>query len=253
MKVVVGLLLQVKELPCTEGDVRPQFGRDHYHEAIYSRPLAASQPRVHCRIMAVSLLPIFPLEVVLFPGAPLPLHIFEPRYKEMIAECLENKKPFGMVRAKENAVAEVGCSAVILNVMKRYEDGRMDISSEGRKRFAIVELNHDRSFLQAEVTWFDDDEPAPLPGKQSETAIELHEQFFAVLGQDAEIDKTKNYLSFQLANQLPVDLDFKQAILEMKSENERIETLIEYYRATIPKVEKTLRARERASGNGHIH
>lgn len=213
----------------------------------------AANCNVPCKIVGVSLLPIFPLEVVLFPGTPLPLHIFEPRYKEMIAECLEQKKAFGMVRAKENAVAEVGCSAVILNVMKRYEDGRMDISSEGRKRFTIVELNHDRSFLQAEVTWFEDDEPAPLPGKQSETAIELHEQLFAVLGQDAEIDKTKNYLSFQLANQLPVDLDFKQAILEMKSEGERIDTLIEYYRATIPKVEKTLRARERASGNGHIY
>lgn len=213
----------------------------------------ASEPKVPCRIVAVSLLPIFPLEVVLFPGAPLPLHIFEPRYKEMIAECMEQKKPFGMVRAKENAVAEIGCSAVILNVMKQYEDGRMDISSEGRQRFTIVELNHDRSFLQAEISWFEDDEPAPLPGAQSESAIELHEQLFAVLGQDAEIDKNKNYLSFQLANQLPVDLDFKQAILEMKSESERIETLIEYYRATIPKVEQTLRARERASGNGHVH
>jgi Lon protease-like protein len=201
----------------------------------------------------VPLLPIFPLEVVLFPGAPLPLHIFEPRYKEMIAECLEEKKLFGMVRAKENAVAEVGCSAIIINVMKRYEDGRLDISSEGKQRFSIIELNHDRSFLQAEVSWFDDDEPAPLGDKQSDTAAELHEQLFGVIGQDAEIDRNKSPLSFQLASQLPVDLDFKQAILEMKSEAERIETLIEYYRATIPKVEKTLRARERASGNGHVH
>ena len=199
------------------------------------------------------LLPIFPLEVVLFPGAPLPLHIFEPRYKEMITECLEEKKLFGMVRAKENAVAEVGCSAIIINVLKRYEDGRLDISSEGKQRFSIIELNHDRSFLQAEVSWFDDDELAPLGGKESDTAVELHEQLFEVIGQDAEIDRSKSPLSFQLASQLPVDLDFKQAILEMKSEAERIETLIEYYRATIPKVEKTLRARERASGNGHVH
>lgn len=204
-------------------------------------------------MVVVPLLPIFPLEVVLFPGAPLPLHIFEPRYKEMIAECLDEKKLFGMVRAKENAVAEVGCSAIILNVIKRYEDGRLDISSEGKQRFSIIELNHDRPFLQAEVSWFDDDEPAPLGGKESDTAVELHEQLFEVIGQDAEIDRNKSPLSFQLASQLPVDLDFKQAILEMKSEAERIETLIEYYRATIPKVEKTLRARERASGNGHIH
>lgn len=201
----------------------------------------------------MSLLPIFPLDLVLFPGAPLPLHIFEPRYKEMIAECLEQKKPFGMVRAKDNAVAEVGCSAVILNIMKRYDDGRLDISSEGKQRFSIVELNHDRPFLQAEVTWFEDDEPAPLEGKEMETALELHEQLFEVLGQDAEIDRNKNPLSFQLASQLPVDLDFKQGILEMKSESERLETLIEYYRATIPRVEKTLQARERASGNGHVH
>ena len=204
-------------------------------------------------MVVVPLLPIFPLEVVLFPGAPLPLHIFEPRYKEMIAECLDEKKLFGMVRAKENAVAEVGCSAIILNVIKRYEDGRLDISSEGKQRFSIIELNHDRPFLQAEVSWFEDDEPAPLGGKESDTAVELHEQLFEVIGQDAEIDRKKSPLSFQLASQLPVDLDFKQAILEMKSEAERIETLIEYYRATIPKVEKTLRARERASGNGHVH
>jgi Lon protease-like protein len=202
--------------------------------------------------VAVSLLPIFPLELVLFPGAPLPLHIFEPRYKEMITECLDQKKPFGMVRAKENAVAEVGCSAVITNIIKRYDDGRLDIASEGRQRFTIIELNHDRSFLQAEITWVDDDEPAPLGGKEAETAIHLHEQLFQVLGQDAEVDPNKSPLSFQLASQLPVDLDFKQAILEMKSEAERIETLTEYYRATIPKVEKTLRARERASGNGHV-
>jgi Lon protease-like protein len=204
-------------------------------------------------MVVVPLLPIFPLEVVLFPGTPLPLHIFEPRYKEMIAECLEQKKLFGMVRAKENAVAEVGCSAAILSVIKRYEDGRLDISSEGRQRFSILELNHERSFLQAEISWFDDEEPAPLDGKEADTAAELHEQLFDVIGQDAEIDRNKSPLSFQLASQLPVDLDFKQAILEMKSEAERIETLIEYYRATIPKVEKTLRARERASGNGHIH
>lgn len=200
----------------------------------------------------MSLLPIFPLEVVLFPGAPLPLHIFEPRYKEMIAECLDEKKLFGMVRARENAVSEVGCSAVILNVIKRYDDGRLDISSEGRQRFAIVGLNHDRPFLQAEVTWFDDEEAALPSDKDTETAIEMHEQLFHVLGQDPEVDPGKTPVSFQLASQLPVDLDFKQALLEMKSESERIETLIEYYRATIPKVEKTLRARERASGNGHI-
>lgn len=201
----------------------------------------------------MSLIALFPLDLVLFPGAPLPLHIFEPRYKELIAECLQHKKVFGMVRAKDNAVAEVGCTAVIQNVIKEYEDGRLDIATQGKQRFSIIQLNHERSFLQAEVEWFEDEGISPVPQDEAATAIGLHEQLFQVLGQTVEIEKDVPALSFYLANELPVDLDFKQAILEMKSEAERLETLIEYYRATIPKVEKTLRAREKASGNGHMH
>jgi len=200
----------------------------------------------------VPLLPLFPLEIVLFPGIPLPLHIFEPRYKEMIGECLEQKLPFGMVRVKENALAPIGCSAIILNVIKKYDDGLLDIAAEGQQRFEIVQLNQERSFLQGEVAYFDD-EPSTVAKGQTEAVIQLHEQLFAVLGQNVEIERDADSLSFHLANELPVDLDFKQTLLEMKSEAERIETLAEYYRATIPKIEKMLQARKRASGNGHAH
>jgi len=200
----------------------------------------------------VPLLPLFPLDIVLFPGAPLPLHIFEPRYKEMIAECLEKKLAFGMVRVKESAIASVGCSATILDITKKYDDGRLDIAAEGLQRFEIESLNQERSFLQGEVSYFDD-EPSQLGKAPIDTVIELHEQLFAVLGQTVEVERDAPSLSFLLAHELPVDLDFKQALLEMKSEAERIETLTEYYRATIPKVEKTLLVRKRASGNGHVH
>jgi uncharacterized protein len=200
----------------------------------------------------VPLLPLFPLEIVLFPGAPLPLHIFEPRYKEMINECLEQKLPFGMVRVKENALASVGCSATIVNVIKKYEDGRLDIAAEGRQRFEINLLNQERSFLQGDVTYFNDEASQVADGPKK-VLIELHEQLFSILGQPPEIEADAPSLSFHLANELPVDLDFKQALLEMKSEAERVETLTEYYRATIPKVEQTLRARERASRNGHSY
>lgn len=190
--------------------------------------------------------------MVLFPGAPLPLHIFEPRYKEMIGECLEQKLPFGMVRVKENALASVGCSATILNVSKKYEDGRLDIAAEGRQRFEIERLNQERSFLQGEVNYFND-VSSEIGSGPRETLIELHEQLFSILGQNAEVERDAPSISFHLANELPVDLDFKQTLLEMKSEAERIETLTEYYRSTIPKIEQTLRARERAGRNGHAH
>jgi Lon protease-like protein len=200
----------------------------------------------------VSLLALFPLDIVLFPGAPLPLHIFEPRYKEMISECLEQKRPFGMVRANKNALAEIGCTAVILNVNKKYDDGRLDIVTEGKQRFEIVQLSQERSFLQGEVLFFED-EPGEVAATDLETVVQLHEQLLDILGQNVAIDRQHPQISFHLAHELPVDLDFKQALLEMKSEVERVETLIEYYRATIPKVEKTLRAREKATGNGHVH
>lgn len=198
------------------------------------------------------LIPLFPLEIVLFPGTPLPLRIFEPRYKEMIGECLANGRPFGMVRVKESTLSAIGCEASIVNVIKKFDDGRMDIATEGTRRFEISEVNQERSFLQGEVKYFDD-EPSTVGKSASDTVIELHEQLFAVLGQTIEVDRGTEWLSFHLAHQLPVDLDFKQALLEMKSEAERVETLTEYYRATIPKVEKTLLARQRAGGNGHVH
>ena len=199
----------------------------------------------------MSLIALFPLDLVLFPGAPMPLHIFEPRYRELISECLAEKKPFGLVRTRESALAEIGCSAAIVSVAKRYEDGRFDIVIEGRRRFEIEELNQERSFLRGEVVFFED-EPSQVSKKDTEAVIELHQQLFDVLGQHVEFEKKYESLSFQLAHELPVDMDFKQSILEMKSEAERVETLIEYYRATIPKVEMTLRARDKASGNGHV-
>jgi Lon protease-like protein len=199
----------------------------------------------------VSLLALFPLDLVLFPGAPLPLHIFEPRYRELISECLLHKTPFGTVRSRESALAEVGCTAAILDVSKRYDDGRLDIVTEGRQRFEIEQLNQERSFLRGEVVFFDD-EPSQVSESETDTVIQLHRQLFEVLGQNVEVEPTYPSLSFQLAHELPVDLDFKQTILEMKSEAERIETLIDYYRTTIPKVELTMRARDKASGNGHV-
>src|SRR5579863_1116675 len=101
----------------------------------------------------MSLLPLFPLDLVLLPGASLPLHIFEPRYREMTAECLDQQKPFGVVRAKEDGISDIGCTAEILKVAKQYPDGRSDILTQGSRRFEVVQVNQERSFLQAEVLY----------------------------------------------------------------------------------------------------
>jgi len=199
------------------------------------------------------LVPLFPLDLVLFPGTPLPLHIFEPRYKEMIGECMRDKSPFGIIRAKEGGLAEAGCTAEIMEVTKRYEDGRIDIMVEGKRRFEVMAVNEERSFLQGDVMYFDD-EPGAAGREKQERAVELFTQIIEVVGAEAEApDWDDPLLSFQLVAPLPLDLDFKQTLLGMRSEPERIATITEYYEALLPRMKRTVRARQRAGGNGHVN
>lgn len=199
----------------------------------------------------MALLPLFPLEVVLLPGTPLPLHIFEPRYKEMIRECLANEAPFGVIRALENGIAEVGCTAEIISVTKEYPDGRLDLIAEGRKRFEVLELNEERSFLRAEVLLVPD-EPGALAQEERVKAIQLHLQILSLAGAVQDLSAAdQNQLSFYLAGSLPLDLDFKQNLLAMRSEGERIQAVAAYLEGILPKLRRVAKARERAGGNGH--
>jgi Lon protease-like protein len=197
------------------------------------------------------LLPLFPLDVVLFPGAALPLHIFEPRYKEMIGELLESKEKFGVVRATPQGIAEVGCTAEIVAVTKRHDDGRMDIVTEGRDRFEVMDVNTERSFFRGEVLYFVD-EPEPAVKQQNERLIEVHSEALTLLGANAETPTDEKELSFAIAGTMPFDLDFKQKLLGMRSEPKRVEALLEYYETLMPSLRRAVKARRKSGGNGHV-
>jgi uncharacterized protein len=201
----------------------------------------------------VALLPLFPLEVVLLPGTPLPLHIFEPRYKEMIGECLATSAPFGVIRALEKGIAEVGCTAEIITVTKEYPDGRMDLICEGRKRFEVLEVNQERSFLRAEVLLVPDDPGATAEGEKLR-AVQLHLEILSLAGAVQDLSSAdQSQLSFHLAGSLPLDLDFKQQLLATRSEAQRIHAVATYLEAILPKLRRASKVREKAGGNGHVH
>jgi Lon protease-like protein len=201
----------------------------------------------------VALLPLFPLELVLLPGTPLPLHIFEPRYKEMIRECIAAETPFGVIRAFDEGIAEVGCTAEIITVTKEYPDGRMDLICEGRKCFEVVEVNRDRSFLQAEVRIVPDD-PGDSAQEERVKAVQLHLEILSLAGAVQDLSAAdQNQLSFYLAGSLPLDLDFKQKLLAMHSEGQRIQAVAAYLENVLPQLRRAARAREKAGGNGHVH
>ena len=198
-----------------------------------------------------SLLPLFPLDVVLFPGTPLPLHIFEPRYKEMIGECLAQSAPFGVIRAVEQGVEAIGCTAEIVTVTKKYADGRLDIVTEGRKRFELLQLNQELNYLRGEVMLLEDEPIAPLK-EETERAVRLHADILSLAGAVQDLSgANQGMLSFYLAGSIPLDLDFKQKLLGLGSESQRISALAEYLESVLPNLRRGARAREKASGNGH--
>lgn len=201
----------------------------------------------------MTLLPLFPLDVVLFPGTDLPLHIFEPRYKEMMAECLANKSAFGVIRALERGIADIGCTAEIAKVTKEYSDGRMDLIARGRQRFEVLQLDRERSFLRAEVLVVPDD-PADAASPERERAVRAHKEILSLAGVTLDAPSAEpepGTLSFQLAASLPLELDFKQKLLSMLSERERIRALAEYLEGILPGLRRAARARGKAGGNGH--
>ena len=202
--------------------------------------------------LLAALIPLFPLDVVLFPGTPLPLHIFEPRYKEMIGECLAEQRTFGVVRALEQGLAEVGCTAEIVTVVKEYPDGRLDLVTEGRRRFELMSVNQERSFLQAEVLH---DRGRTRKGRRKRRrparfSCTLNCLPLAAPRRSSQ-PPTASALSFYRAGSLPLDLNFKQKLLALRSEPERLSLLISYFETIIPDLQRAARARQRAGGNGH--
>lgn len=200
-----------------------------------------------------TLLPLFPLDLVLLPGVPLPLHIFEPRYKEMIKECLDHKNVFGIIRSKEEALANIGCTAEIMNVLKKYPDGRMNILAEGKKRFEVLQVNQERAFLQADVFYLED-ENEPAAASDVQKAIRLHQEIMELAGAEPEeIEESETaQLAYRLAGSLPFDPDFQQALLEMSSEAGRTRALVSFFERILPVLQRNAGAKKKAGGNGHV-
>jgi Lon protease-like protein len=197
-------------------------------------------------------IPLFPLEVVLLPGMPLPLHIFEPRYRKMIGLCLADKREFGMILAQEKQLATVGCTAEVVQKLKDYEDGRMDILSEGRAVFHLSEVLDEEEYYEGIVEYLPDDPDAPDAAKEKQL-FELFERVQKTMQGEQRISLAKNEvpLAYRLAAQLPLDLPEKQHLLEMREEGARREFLLKWMNETLPRLLRTQRVRHLAGGNGH--
>jgi len=143
------------------------------------------------------LLPLFPLRLVVFPGNQIPLHIFEPRYKEMVGEAAAAGTEFGIVLATSDGISRVGCTVVVEEIGNRREDGSFDVNTRGKRRFKILSLDREKSYLRGDVEFFEDEHPVAEP------------------------------LSFQLAVSVG-DLELKSVLQQSRSEEQRIQLLRQF-------------------------
>jgi Lon protease-like protein len=195
--------------------------------------------------MQPGLLPLFPLQVVLLPGAELPLHIFEDRYKEMIGEVIRDRLEFGVILANEKGIVNTGCTALIDKVLREYPDGRMDILARGRRRFEVVMLNDERAFLRGSVEFFDDEEESAIAPDVRQRAIDGYQE---VSSEKLDLDQPQ--LSFRLAQPVS-DLGFRQAMLTSRSEADRMRQLADFFPVHNLRQKRIQHVKEVAPRNGH--
>jgi Lon protease-like protein len=204
-------------------------------------------------IMQQELLPLFPLQVVVFPRTPIALHIFEERYKEMVGEAIERNAEFGIVLASEKGIVNSGCTAVVDRVVQKYPDGRMDIIAAGRRRFELLELNDDLAYLRGAVEFFDDeDDGTPVPESLRDEAVARYQELIKLEGQSALLDPElfDTQLSFQLAQGIS-DVTMRQLLLVCRSEAERIQQIATYLPTLLRQRRELAQAQQVASTNGH--
>jgi Lon protease-like protein len=200
----------------------------------------------------MSELGLFPLQMVLLPGEQVPLHIFEERYKELIEECLAEDLEFGLVYADDDGIREVGTRAVVIEVLTRFEDGRLNVVVEGGKRFRLRGLTGGRSFQTGDVSEVVDGEDSAEP-EDASRALALFERLRELTGSDVEVPPAEaNQLSFVLAGRVELAPDVKLELLEELSERVRLRRVGELLEIACATVERQRQAAERAATNGKV-
>ena len=197
---------------------------------------------------------LFPLGIVLLPTERIPLHIFEPRYRELIAECLAETREFGLILADDEGLREIGTRAAVVEVVERFADGKLNIVVEGRERFRVVGLTSGRSFRTAEVEAVRDETPEADRAKL-ERAATLMRRVAELAGADADqaAETASPAPSFELAARVDFDPRLKQELLELRSEPNRLELLAKVLERAAAALEQQQAVSEAASRNGRVY
>ncbi|MCE3283345.1 MAG: peptidase [Chitinophagaceae bacterium] len=199
-------------------------------------------------------IPIFPLSIVVYPGESLNLHIFEPRYRQLIRDCLENKRNFGIPAVINNGVADTGTLMTVVELSKEYEDGKMDVKTRGMQVFRILEVIKeipDKLYSGAIVT-YPDNQLALVPTRMKKLLAAIRE-LHKLLNIEKDFVKPDSQLSsYDVAHHAGMSLQEEYELLELMQEDQRLEYLKRHLTKVVPMLAEMEKLKEKIKLNGHF-
>ena len=189
---------------------------------------------------------------MLLPGEQAPLHIFEPRYRELIGECLHDDLEFGILLEDDEGMRAVGTRCGVIEVLDRFPDGRLNVVVEARDRFQLVEVTRGRSFQTAEIEELPDEGDTPTDAEVEEVLAAYDRVVEAADAELEDLDMEAQSIAFQIAARIDFGTEIKQGLLELRSERERVIRLSPMLNRAADAVEREREIRERAGGNGRV-
>lgn len=196
--------------------------------------------------------PLFPLGMVALPAEVLPLHIFEERYKKLVAHCLDEQSEFGIVWLADDGLQPIGCGCEISDVLERMPDGRLNLVIRGTRAFRIDTREDRLEYPAATVEFLQDDDEEVDP-----EAVEIARAAYADLVERAtdtrpEPDELESMDAYEMAATVEFGLPAKQGLLDLRSENARLRLVARLFRAAVRRLEVAEETEERVRSNGHI-
>jgi Lon protease-like protein len=196
--------------------------------------------------------PLFPLGLVALPTEAVPLHIFEERYRTMIAQCIDSETEFGIVWMSDDGLRDIGCACEVERVLEEMEDGRFNVLTRGTRPFRVLERQGHLAYPAGVVEFLEDDAE-----ELDDEALERARAVYADLvkratDREPEESELDDLDAYAMAATVDFGLDAKQGLLELRSENARLKLVTRLFRAATKRLDFVDRAQTRARSNGKV-
>ena len=196
--------------------------------------------------------PLFPLDLVVLPGEAVPLHIFEERYKTMIDECRDRDSEFGVVWLSDDGLHDVGCACRIDEVLEVLDDGRLNLLTHGTRPLRVVERQSHLPYPAGIVEFLGDVKEVINGELLLNTQAAYAELVHKATDKRADPDQLIAMSAYDMAATVDFGLEAKQTLLDLRSENARLQLVIRLFRAALKRLDFVDRAQARAKSNGKV-